>query len=502
MKTYFTKSDYCDALGCMKMLWLEKNKPEEFDEAAVNQASLESGITVGNLAKGIFGPYMEVPLSPNYEKMAAETCALMACGTPVICEASFIYENLFCRVDILKNSGGGSVELYEVKAETSLKDINYDDVAFQAFVLKSAGIEVQRVCLVYLNRDYERNGDLDLEELFIIEDVTAQINSMTVNVPANIAAMNSALNKDEAAFGEISPQCTMGNCGFWPYCTRNLPQPNVFSLNGTRVKKQTKFKLYDAGIVSYPDVLRSGSLKDTQLRQIDVFLSNRPYIDHAGIRDTLDQLTYPLFFLDFETYNVPIPPYDHIHPYMQVPFQYSLHYIEHEGGELKHKEFLARAGEDSRRELADRLCEDIPVDACVTAYYKPFECGRLKEMADLFPDLSDHLLSIRNNMVDLETPFKQQYYVLPAMKGKSSIKLVLPALFPDDPALDYTNLEGVHKGTEASAAFLAMAGMTDEEQATVRKQLLDYCGLDTLAMVKIWERLCEIVVCQFGNINT
>ena len=112
-------------------------------------------------------------------------------------------------------------------------------------------------------------------------------------------------------------------------------------------------------------------------------------------------------------------------------------------------------------------------------------------MADLFPDLSAHLLAIRDNVVDLETPFKQQYYVLPAMKGKSTIKLVLPALFPDDPALDYTSLEGVHKGTEASAAFLAMADMSAEEQAVVRKQLLDYCGLDTLAMVKVWERLRE-----------
>jgi hypothetical protein len=491
MKQYISKSDYCDALGCMKMLWLEKNKPEVFDRSAINQSSLENGIMVGNVAKGIFGPYVEVPLSPNYVWMANKTSELMDAGTPVICEASFISDDLFCRVDILRNLGSGSVELYEVKAENSLKDINYDDAAFQAYVLRNAGIDVRRVCLVYLNRDYERNGDLDLAELFCIEDVTAQVNSMAVNVPANVAAMKSALSKDETSFREIMPECMTGDCGFWPYCTRALPQPNVFSLNGTRVKKQTKFKLYDSGIVSYPDIFRQGGLKDTQARQVDVFLSGRPYIDVAGIRDTLDQLSYPLYFLDFETYNVPIPPYDHIRPFMQVPFQYSLHYIEHEGGELNHKEFLARAGEDSRRELAERLCEDIPADACVTAYFKPFECGRLKEMADLFPDLSAHLLAIRDNVVDLETPFKQQYYVLPAMKGKSTIKLVLPALFPDDPALDYTSLEGVHKGTEASAAFLAMADMSAEEQAVVRKQLLDYCGLDTLAMVKVWERLRE-----------
>ncbi len=175
MKQYISKSDYCDALGCMKMFWLEKNKPEVFDNTSINQSSLENGVMVGNVAKGIFGPFVEVPTSPDCEKMANETRALLDAGTPVICEASFIFDDLFCRVDILRNDADGSVEIYEVKAENSLKGINYDDVAFQAYVLRNAGIAVSRVCLMYLNRDYERNGDLDLTELFCIEDVTAKV---------------------------------------------------------------------------------------------------------------------------------------------------------------------------------------------------------------------------------------------------------------------------------------------------------------------------------------
>ncbi len=488
-----TKSDYCESLDCLKRFWLKRNRPEEYVEPE-DQTAAENGNLVGDLAKGLFGPYVEVPLSRDYEAMAEQTAALLRAGTPVICEASFIRDGLFCRADILRNLGDGAVELYEVKAVNALRDTHFEDIAFQTFVLREAGLDVRRACLVHLNKDYEREGELEIEKLFLIEDVTEAIRGRVAAVPARVEEMERTLEQEEAALPEISAACPcdIEKCCFWKYCSRRLPQPNVFALNGSRVKPVTKRKLYAKGLVSFEDVLLGGSLKDTQKKQIEVFLSGRPFVDPAGIRETLEQLRWPLYFLDFETYMLPVPPYDHIRPYMQVPFQYSLHFIEEEGGELQHREFLAEPGRDSRREIAEQLCRDIPADACVTAYNKQFECGRLKELADLFPDLAEHLLAIRDSIVDLETPFKDQDVVYPAMQGRSTIKLVLPALFPEDPQLDYQNLEGVHKGTEASAAFIAMADMDPEERENVRRQLLEYCGLDTLAMVKVWEKLREL----------
>lgn len=78
------------------------------------------------------------------------------------------------------------------------------------------------------------------------------------------------------------------------------------------------------------------------------------------------------------------------------------------------------------------------------------------------------------------------------MQGSYSIKYVLPALFPDDPSLDYHNLEGVHNGSEASDAFKRMATMSQEEMMAYREYLLKYCGLDTFAMVKVWEKLNKV----------
>ncbi len=139
--------------------------------------------------------------------------------------------------------------------------------------------------------------------------------------------------------------------------------------------------------------------------------------------------------------------------------------------------------------MAERLCEDIPKDVCVLAYYKSFECTRIKELAEAFPDLAEHLLNVESNIVDLLVPFQSGWYYNKAMGGSFSIKSVLPALFPNDPELDYHALEGVHNGSEAMAIFPKMEAMTPEEQAEARKNLLAYCKLDTLAMVRVWEKL-------------
>lgn len=167
--------------------------------------------------------------------------------------------------------------------------------------------------------------------------------------------------------------------------------------------------------------------------------------------------------------------------------------MEYEDGRLEHLEFLAKEGTDPRRTVAERLCEDIPMGVCSLAYNMSFEKTRIKTMAEQYPDLAEHLMDIHDHMVDPEDVFAKRDYYNNAMKGKSSIKLVLPALYPNDPELDYHNLEEVHNGGEASAAFLTMANKSPEEIARIRENLLKYCGLDTYAMVKLIWKLREAV---------
>ncbi len=180
-------------------------------------------------------------------------------------------------------------------------------------------------------------------------------------------------------------------------------------------------------------------------------------------------------------------------PYQQIPTQYSLHVLREPGGELGHYEFLAEAGKDPCRAVAEHLVADIPAGVCTLAYNMTFEKGRIGELAALFPDLTEHLLAINDGMDDLLKPFNSGAYYARAMGGSNTSKHVLPALFPDDPELDYRSLDGVHNGSEAMAVYADLVNMTPEEAARTRESLLRYCELDTFAMVKIWQKLVEAV---------
>lgn len=321
-----------------------------------------------------------------------------------------------------------------------------------------------------------------------------EIKPEEVNIQANLSIAERVLTSDKEPEIDIHENCKNPYlCGFWNYCTKHIPDPSVFDLYRMPFKK--KIDHYRHGRIKYEDLMLSGNVTNPkQLRQMLYYLSDQgDYIDKDGIRDFLDTLSYPIYFLDFETMQPVIPEYVGTRPYAQIPFQYSLHYIEYEGGPLLHKEFLAESGTDPRRKIAERLCEDIPLNVCVTAYNKAFECTRLKELAEFFPDLSEHLLNIKDNIKDLLVPFQSGHYYNRAMGGSFSIKSVLPALFPDDPELNYHNLEQIHNGGEAMNIFPKIKDMPTEEQQTTRRNLLKYCELDTYAMVKVWEKLKEVV---------
>ena len=492
----FSKSKYCGLWQCPKIAWLRKYKPEQFTQDDSLAERMRVGNEIGDLVKGLFGPYVDVTVRDGEQldltEMSRRTTTEIAKQTPVICEAAFSWQGLYCAVDILRREGNGWA-IYEVKSSTHPeKDVYLADVAYQTYVLAHCGISVTGIYLVTLNSEYVYDGTLHMDELFRITDVSDQVAVELPQVENNIAIAQDFLSKQTEPDTPLSKSCRSPyNCGFWNYCTRGLPKPSVFDLYRTAFSK--KLSYYERGLVSYAD-LRSepGITKPIHRMQINHALSEREAeIDRENIRSFLDKLSFPLYFLDFETVQPVIPKYVGTKPYAQIPFQYSLHYIEREGGELQHKEFLAEPGADPRRPLAERLCEDIPMDVCVTAYNKAFECTRLKELAETFPDLAEHLLNIQSHIVDLLVPFQSGWYYNRAMGGSFSIKSVLPALFPDDPELDYHNLEEIHHGGEAMAAFPAMEHMDTQQLERTRRNLLKYCGLDTYAMVKVWEKLRE-----------
>lgn len=491
MKTNLSKSKYCDAFQCKKKLWLESYKPE-VGEVVANSSALENGIKIGELARNLFGEHININYSEDLEDMINQTKKILNIEENVtITEASFCYDNNFCSVDILKKIGN-NYEIYEVKSSTKVSPIYLEDITYQTYILSNLGYNIVATYIVYVNRNYERNENFELDKYFTIKNVTGIVSSKILDVENNINEMKKYLENKEEPGDCIDVNCQeYYECPFFKYCTKHLPEKNIFSLRGMSFKK--KIELYKQNIYSYEDLLNT-NLNKKYKQQIEFELFNKePIIEKDQIKDFMAKLYYPLYFLDFESYQPAIPEYSNLKPFTQVPFQYSLHYINEENGNLEHTEFLAEALEDPRRKLAEQLVNDIPVNACVLAYNMMFERMIIRDLARLFPDLKEALMKIHNNIQDLMIPFKKRWYYVKEMYGSFSIKYVLPALFPNDPSLNYHNLEQVHNGVEASSTFNNLANMSKTEQKKVRKNLLKYCGLDTYAMVKIWEKLNEVI---------
>lgn len=493
MKTYLSKSSYCKCVQCEKILWLSKYKKD--NAVAENKGSVfETGNEVGELAKGLFGDYVDIPFDKKLSVRIEKTQELLEDKPNVITEASFIYDNNFCSVDILKNDSDG-VEIYEVKSSTKIKDIYVDDAAYQYFVLSNLGLNVKKVAIVCINNEYVRGKNLDINQLFNINDITHIAFEKQDEIRSNIRMINDYMKEHgetNEPIKDIGKYCfDPYSCAFWQYCTKDLPTPNVFDISGMQTR--SKFKKYYEGKISFKD-LESENINSKYLEQIDFELNNREAkINKRAINDLLNSLKYPLYFIDYESCQYAIPELEGTKAYQQIPFQYSLHIIKEKGAPIEHKEFLAEPDDENIiRNFAESMIKDMPEDGSVIVYNKTFEATRNKEIGEMYPDLKSEMDRFNNNIVDLMIPFRKRDYYTKEMQGSYSIKYVLPALYPNDPELDYKELSLIHKGDEASNAFLTLKDKSPDEQKVIMKALLEYCKLDTLAMVKIWEKFNEV----------
>ena len=485
-----SKSRYCKGLQCPKILWMDKYMPDKAEDV-LSETVMANGNLVGDLARSYFGDYSLVEFDYDKENMVRKTKELIDKGVRNIAEAAFLVDGLYCAVDILRCEGD-AYSIVEVKSSTHVSDIYIDDMAFQYYVLTRCGLNITKVYNMHLDSSYVRNGDLELKKLFSLEDYTEEVIARSAEVEDNVEAIRKYIDRDIEPERDIDLYCENPYaCAYYGYCSRHLPEESIFDVR--RLFASRKYEYYHRGIISFEDIIKNNlPLSEKQMKQVEASYYNKPDIIHQdSIREFLRTLSFPVYHLDFETFQQAVPEYDGLSPYSQIPFQYSLH-IEQADGSLEHREFLAKEGTDPRREIAESLCRDFPVDVCVLAYNMSFERGVLQRLADTFPDLSGHLLSIRDNIHDLMIPFRQQDYYSKDMKGSYSIKYVLPALCPGDPELDYHSLEGVHNGSEASAAFADLPNHSPEEIAVIRKNLLRYCCLDTLAMVKVLEKLRSV----------
>jgi hypothetical protein len=490
-----SKSLYTRGIQCSKSLWLKKYSSEVLTPPdATALARFETGNIVGDLACALFPNGREIPyMEKNFTGMAELTHQWLSEGLETIYEATFIHDGVVVMVDVLRHTPDG-LEIYEVKSSREVKDIYLHDVSIQRYVLESLGYSVTKCHIVHIDSSYVRGDELDLHALFKIVDVSEAVDALMGDVPAKLAEFETALSdrENEPAI-EIGKQCKNPyECDAMEYCwkvQRTIPNYSIFNIFNLESKNQVE--LYTRGIVRIEDIPTDYKMTPIQKQKVDNWKAQSDFIDTDAIGEFLSTLTYPIYHLDFETFQQAIPQYSGLSPYQQIPFQYSLH-IEHANGELEHREFLAPAGADPRYSLAQRLVEDIPGNVTVLAYNMSFERGVIDKLAQSFPDLAEPLMAIHTNLRDLMVPFQKGYYVTPSMRGSYSIKYILPALFPEM-AQAYKQLDEVQNGGEAMNAYAKLVTMEPQQQERIRRTLLEYCKLDTLAMVKVHQKLREVI---------
>jgi len=512
MSQTLSKTDFISFRECAKNVWIKWHKPEiykGFELSDFEKSLVEMGNDVEILARGMFpNGYLVEKRGAGAQKL---TKKLIEERMPVIFQAVFETDKFLAATDVLKwNSDTETYDLYEIKMSSTeeedadgkmkknkKKEIQYEyDLAFQTNVATSSGVKIGKKFLVRLNKNYIRKGELDFTpgELFIIENKTDAIDTFCLTVEVEMEEAYKYLSADREPVGPCSCfyKGRSSHCTTFEYNNKELNVPNysVHDLNRIGNSKKYLTELLDAGILDIKDVPIDDRLSSKKLNQVLVHKSQKPLINEETLKEELDSLTFPLYFLDYETYPTAIPPYSGYKPYQHIVFQYSLHVLKSKDALPEHFECLILEG-DPAEKIVESLHEQIGNKGSIISWYATFENTRNKELGNMMPKYKKFLDDVINRTYDLMKIVEDQHYVHPNFLGRSSIKKVLPALIKD---LSYKDL-GVKSGTEAIDAYgkITSGELKGKEVEKKKKEMLEYCKLDTLAMYRLWKFFVELV---------
>jgi len=476
-KYTLSKSDFLEYLACPETFWMMKNekvKPTPITDDILHK--LEQGNLIDKLAMEWFREYciVENELCTEEEILFQQTA-----------EAN----GFLARADITVKCGEKTLDLFEVKASTKVKEEHIYDIAFQKMVFEMSDYKVKNTYIIHVNNKYVKDGEFDLGELLTVEEVGTEVRKLMSTVKTQaIAAMTF---QSKRLIKNAHHLCGAKNdCAFRKkYCAK-LPDYNIFNIariSEKKLKALIEKDTYDINRVS----LKQFKFSAKQKLQIEVAKEKRVDIKKDEITTILNGLEYPLYFLDYETYSYVIPVQDGVAPYQQMIFQYSLHTISKEGAKPIHHEYLLRERTEPVENLIKDLQKNIAQDGgTVVVWNKGFEKSRNKETAIMLPQYADFLNSINERVYDLMEIFSKGLFIHHAFKGRTSIKKVLPVLCPE---LSYSNLEISNGGAAVIQWHKLVNGLySEEEKDDIFNALLKYCELDTWAMVRIWEELGKL----------
>lgn len=492
-----SKTTFLEFLMCPKNIWLKLHKPElleQFELSAFEKQLAEQGNEVEACAHSLFPGGIEV--MAQGEDGVRETERLMLSEVPYIFQATFIVDGFMAKVDVLRRAEGGAWDILEIKGTNSVKEegadrSHLDDLTFQASVLRRGGVPVSKCILLHLNKEYVRAGDLEVEKLFLLEDMSEEVEDHMQEVEEQMAAAREHLTKDtEPMKGcDCIYKGRSAHCSTFAYSNPEVPEYSIHDLARIGNSKKKLQTMVERKLFGINDIPADITLSDIQENQVQVYRTGSPIIETDKIQEEIAPLQFPLYFLDYETFAPAIPMFSGYSPYGKIAFQFSLHILRAPEGEPEHVEYLHEERTDPTQLIADLLVKHIGDTGTVISWNKSFEQSVNKEIARRVPEHANALLRINDQMYDLRDVFQKQYYVHPAFKGKTSVKKVLPALVA---GVQHADLN-IKEGGQASEAWMQLLSAEGEARAQISKDLRTYCALDTYAMFQIWQHLHKMI---------
>jgi len=481
MAMSISKTKLLSYLQCPRRLWLEQYSPELEDESAFDEAAIETGRVVGEMARQVYGAGGGHLVSHDRGLRAAiaETEALLAAGgNEPIFEATFDYEGVTVQVDVLDRSGAAP-RIVEVKSSTSVKDHFPADCAIQAWTMAQFGVEPAGTAVALINNEFVYAGDGNYAGLFHEVDLTPDLGGKVAATAGIVDAARATLDSLDEPARDIGPHCQNPHpCPFFDHCAPEQGEYPVLDLGG---RKDTLYALMLAGVRDVRELNEDQLASASQQRIWRQAVAGEPYVA-PELAQTVAALAWPRYYLDFETIAFAVPIWADTRPYQALPFQWSCH-IDNGSGDVTHTEFLDLSGEPPMRQAAESLIAALG-NAGPIIVYTPYEKRVLTELAARYPDLEPQLSGLIERLYDLHPVTKEHYYH-PDMHGSWSIKAVLPTI---EAGIDYAGLsEDVRDGEAAQSAYLEAIhpDTSPQRKAALRDALLAYCRLDTLALVRL-----------------
>jgi hypothetical protein len=490
-----SKTDYILWRACAKNAWLRIHKPDVYYSTELTeyeQSVMEMGIEVERVARGLF-PNGTI-ISGSRTDTVQETRSLIASNTHTLFQPVFERKECLAVVDVLRcEPGTNDWSIYEVKSATRVKEEHTYDLAFQVVLLRQYGISVTRAFLILLNPEYVRHDDLDIQKLFNTIDFTTDVDAISETVSGEMyEARNYLLNESEP-HGPCSCiyKGRSRHCSTFHYSNPNVPDYGIHDIARIGSSPKKLKELVDAGIFTLEDIPSDIKLTKGQSNQLRAYRTGETIIDKEAIAKELAELTFPLHFIDYETFASALPLFRDFSPYDQIPLQYSVHIVGSPDEEPIHRDFLHTGCGDPTSSFLDSLREHVSAFGSLIAWNKAFECQVNDSIGRRFSPVREYIIELNDRFYDLMDIFSKQYFVHRDLRGSVSIKKVLPVLTPE---LSYSHL-GIQDGATASLSWsrIISGDIDDQECAPLQASLRDYCALDSYGMFAIWRALTNLI---------